>query len=105
MVVGDEDVLSLHDDIVEADLARQTEIRQEHLDDAASRIAVAASGVGFTRVPLSLARLHRRKDAVALPLRDGEPTRIALAWPRAADDEIRQEFVGVVRGRTSRSSR
>lgn len=105
VVVGDEDVLSLHEDIVEADLEGQTEIRQEHLDDAASRIAVAASGVGFARVPLSLARLHRRKDAVALPLRDGEPTRIALAWPRAADDEIRQEFVGVVRGRTSRSSR
>ena len=56
-------------------------------------------------MPLSLARLHHRKDAAARPLIDGEPTRIALAWPRAADDEVRQEFVGVVRGRTARSSR
>ena len=105
VVVGDENLLSLHEDIVEADLAGETEIPGTHLDDAAERIAVAATGVGFTRVPLSLARLHHRKDAVSLPLRDGEPTRIALAWPRAADDEIRQEFVGVVRGRTVRSSR
>jgi DNA-binding transcriptional LysR family regulator len=105
VVVGDENVLSLHEDIVETDLAGETEIPATHVDDAAERIAVAATGVGFTRVPLSLARLHHRKDAVSLPLRDGEPTRIALAWPRAADDEIRQEFVGVVRGRTARSSR
>jgi hypothetical protein len=105
VVVGDENVLSLHEDIEESDLEGETEIPESHVDDAAERIAVAATGAGYTRVPLSLARLHRRKDAVSLPLRDGEPTRIALAWPRAADDEIRQEFVGVVRGRTSRSSR
>ncbi len=105
VVVGDENVLSLHEDVVEEDLTGETEIPSAHLDDAAERIATAATGVGFTRVPLSLARLHHRKDAVAVPLRDGVPTRIALAWPRAADDEVRQEFVGVVRGRTARSSR
>jgi hypothetical protein len=105
VVVGDENVLSLHEDIAEADLEEETEIPSAHLDDAEDRIAVAATGAGYARVPLSLARLHHRRDAVALPLRDGEPTRIALAWPRAADDEIRQEFVGVVRGRTARSSR
>jgi len=76
VVVGDENVLSLHEDIVETDLAGETEIPATHVDDAAERIAVAATGVGFTRVPLSLARLHHRKDAVSLPLRDGEPTRI-----------------------------
>ena len=105
VVMGDEHVLSLLDEIGEEDLAGETEIPAEHADDAARRIAVAATGAGITRVPLSLARLHHRKDAVWRPLHDGEPTRIALAWPRAADDALRQEFVGVVRGRTARSSR
>lgn len=105
IMVGTENVLSLHDEVGEEDLVDETEIPSTHLDDAAERIAVVAAGVGFTRVPLSLARLHHRKDAVSRPLHDAEPTRIALAWPRAADDPVRQEFVGVVRGRTSRSSR
>lgn len=105
IVVSSDDVLSLLDEISAEDLEGETEIPAAHPDDAADRIAVAASGVGFTRVPLSVARLHHRKDAVARLQRDAEPTRIALAWPRAADDPLRQEFVGVVRGRTSRSSR
>lgn len=105
IVVGTENVLSLLDEISETDLSGETEIPAEHADDAADRVAVVATGIGFTRMPLSLARLHHRKDAAARPLIDGEPTRIALAWPRAADDEVRQEFVGVVRGRTARSSR
>lgn len=105
IVVGDENVLSLLDEIGEDDLAEETEIPAAHEDDAADRVAVVAAGVGYTRMPLSVARLHHRKDAVSRPLRDGTPTRIALAWPRAADDPVRQEFVGVVRGRTVRSSR
>ncbi len=105
IVVGTENVLSLLDEVGPEDLEGETEIPAAHADDAAERIAVAAAGVGFTRVPLSLARLHHRKDAVSRPLREAPPTRIALAWPRAADDPLHQEFVGVVRGRTARSSR
>ncbi|WP_114856382.1 LysR substrate-binding domain-containing protein [Brachybacterium sp. YJGR34] len=105
IVVGSDNVLSLLDEIGEDDLVGETEIPSEHPDDARGRVEVVATGVGFTRMPLSLARLHHRKDAVHRPLRDGEPTRIALVWPRAADDPLRQEFVGVVRGRTARSSR
>ena len=105
IMVSSDNELSLLDEVGEEDLVGETEIPSTHLDDAADRIAVVAAGVGFTRVPLWLARLHHRKDAVSRPLRDAEPSRIALAWPRAADDPVRQEFVGVVRGRTSRSSR
>lgn len=105
IVVGDEHVLSVLDEVREEDLVEETELPPQDADDAAARVALAATGVGYTRMPLSLARLHHRKDAVHRPLVDAEPTRIALAWPRATDDEIRQEFVGVVRGRTSRSSR
>ncbi|AXK44867.1 LysR substrate-binding domain-containing protein [Brachybacterium saurashtrense] len=105
IVVSTDNVLSLLDEVGPEDLAEEPEIPAAHADDAAERIGVVATGIGYTRVPLSLARLHHRKDAVARPLREGEPTRIALAWPRAADDPLRQEFVGVVRGRTARSSR
>lgn len=105
IVVGDENILSLLDEIGADDLAEETEIPQQHPDDAKDRVDVVATGVGYTRMPLSLARLHHRKDAVHRPALDAEPTRIALAWPRAADDDVRQLFVGVVRGRTARSSR
>lgn len=105
IVVGHEHVLSLLEEITDADLAEETEIPVQHPDDAADRVAVAATGVGYARMPLSLARLHHRKDAVHRPHLDGSPTRIALAWPRDADDDMRQEFVGAVRGRTPRSSR
>lgn len=105
IVIGTEHVLSLYEELSETELAQETEIPAEGPDDAAARVAVAASGVGYTRLPLSLARLHHRKDVVHRPLTDADPTRIGLAWPRADDDELRQEFVGAVRGRTSRSSR
>lgn len=105
IVVGTDNVLSVLEEVREADLAEETEIPAQHPDDAAERVAVVATGIGFTRLPLSLARLHHRKDAVHLPVLDAEPTRIALVWPRASDDPLRQEFVGVVRGRTARSSR
>lgn len=105
VVVGDEDVLSLLEELSETDLADSVEIPAAHLDDAADRVAVAATGAGHARMPMSLARLHHRKDAVHRPLRDGDPTTIALAWPIADDDAVRQELVGVVRGRTARSSR
>lgn len=104
-VVGEENLLSLHEELHLADLEGETEIRPEHLDDAKARVEVVATGIGFARMPMSLARLHHRKDAVHRVIVDAEPTQIALAWPRAADDAVRQEFVGTVRGRTSRSSR
>lgn len=104
-VLGSENVLSLHEELSMQDLAEETEIHQEGPDDAADRVAVVAAGVGFTRMPLSLARLHHRKDAVHRVILDAEPTRIAIAWPRESDDDLRQQFVGTVRGRTGRSSR
>src|SRR5699024_11427774 len=105
VVLRTEHVLSLFDEVGPEDLEGVPEIPAADADDAAERIAAAATGVGFTRVPLSLARLHHRKDAVSRPLREAAPTRIALAWPRTADDPLRQRCGGAVRGRTARSSR
>lgn len=104
-VVGEENVLSLLEQVTAEDLAGETALPPLDPDDAADRVVVAATGVGYAPMPLSLARLHHRKDTVQVPVADGEPTRIALAWPRAQDDEVRQAFVAVVRGRTPRSSR
>ncbi len=68
-------------------------------------VEVAASGTGAVVVPESVARLFRRKDTVAVPLDGMEPTQVALVWQRDRDDDTTQEFVGVVRGRSARSSR
>jgi DNA-binding transcriptional LysR family regulator len=68
-------------------------------------VALVAAGVGFLQLPHSLARLHARKDVVAVPISDAPETEIALAWPRDRTTELVEEFVGIVRGRTEASSR
>jgi DNA-binding transcriptional LysR family regulator len=77
--------------------------------DTAEAIATAASGAGIVIVPMSLARLHHRRDATFRPLTDGPRSSVGLAWPvDGADDETGahiQTFVGIVRGRSARSSR
>ena len=50
-------------------------------DDTEQAIATVAAGVGIVIVPMSLARLHRRKDAAYRPLRDVPVSTVALAWP------------------------
>lgn len=68
-------------------------------------IATAASGVGIVVVPMSLARLHHRKDAEYRVLADGPTSTVALAWPRERTTIDVETFVGIVRGRTANSSR
>ncbi|TWG95015.1 Transcriptional regulator [Nocardioides sp. J9] len=67
-------------------------------------IEVAASGTGIVIVPMSVARLHHRKDVVQRVV-DLPPTTVALLWLRDADSPVHQDFVGVVRGRRASSSR
>lgn len=68
-------------------------------------VATVASGVGILVVPMSLARLHHRKDADYRPLLGGRTSTVALAWPRDATTPDVETFVGIVRGRTANSSR
>jgi DNA-binding transcriptional LysR family regulator len=68
-------------------------------------ITTVAAGTGVVIVPMSVARLHHRKDVVQREVVDAPPTTVALVWLRERDDDLTQAFVGVVRGRTSRSSR
>jgi DNA-binding transcriptional LysR family regulator len=68
-------------------------------------VETVAAGTGVVIVPMSVARLHHRKDTVWRPVSDLDPTTVALVWPVETDDERAQRFVGVVRGRSDRSSR
>nr|WP_201471185.1 LysR substrate-binding domain-containing protein [Microbacterium hydrocarbonoxydans] len=68
-------------------------------------IATAATGIGVVVVPMSLARLHHRKDADHRVLADGPTSTVALAWPRGRTTPDVETFVGIVRGRTANSSR
>lgn len=68
-------------------------------------IATAASGTGIVIVPMSLARMHQRKDADYRPLLGGPSSTVAIAWPRDRTTEDVETFVGIVRGRTANSSR
>lgn len=75
------------------------------LATTADAIATAASGVGIVVVPMSLARLHQRKDAGYRPLHDGPTSSVGLAWLRERTTEDVETFIGIVRGRTANSSR
>lgn len=68
-------------------------------------VATVATGVGVVIVPMSLARLHHRKDADYRPLADGPTSTVALAWRREHTTPDVETFVGIVRGRTANSSR
>ncbi|MBO0981259.1 LysR family transcriptional regulator substrate-binding protein [Microbacterium sp. SD291] len=72
---------------------------------ASDAIETAASGAGIVIVPMSLARLHHRKDVDHRPLVDGPSSTVALAWPRERTTTDVETFVGIVRGRTANSSR
>ncbi len=68
-------------------------------------IETVAAGTGIVIMPMSVARLHQRKDVVTRVVSDLEPSTIALVWLLDRDDEVTQTFVGVTKGRTARSSR
>lgn len=73
--------------------------------DTAEAIATVAAGVGVVIVPMSLARAHQRRDVEYRVLAEGPVSTVALAWRREATTEDVETFVGIVRGRTARSSR
>lgn len=71
----------------------------------ADAVELVAAGVGVLVLPLSLARLHHRRDLVHRPLADAPRSSVVLTWPDAENTEDMEEFIGIVRGRTTNSSR
>ena len=104
VVVSRDHVVSAFDSIEIAELADE---HRWSLDEVSAKDAVeaVAGGTGVVVLPLSVARLHHRRDVVAVPVHGVEGSQVGLAWRVDRDDELTQEFVGVVRGRTARSSR
>lgn len=68
-------------------------------------ISVVAAGSGIVIVPMSVARLHHRKDVVHRLVREVAESQVGLAWRREDDDPRIEAFIGIVRGRTERSTR
>lgn len=68
-------------------------------------IELAAAGVGVVVVPMSLARLHHRKDLTYRPVAEAPESRVALSWVEDRTTDLVEEFIGIVRGRTANSSR
>jgi len=104
VMVSREHPVAAYDEIDVADLA------EEHrLPDPGTSTREAVAGVaddaGVLVVPMSVARLHHRRDVVHVPVSGVPTTTVGLAWRRDLDDDRAQTFVGVVRGRTVNSSR
>ncbi len=94
--------LAAFDDVSLADLAGETFVTDDHEATGVDRVAW---GAGVMIVPLSVARTHSRRDLIHRPVTDAEPTTIALAWLMDNPNELIEEFIGIVRGRTANSSR
>jgi len=118
VVVGLDHVVTVVEEVTSAELAGEQLVLPERsgwrptvdqLDwpsmSVAEAVEVAASGSGVAVLPMSLARLHHRRDAAHRPVTDLPPTQVGLVW--LVDHEVAevQTFIGVVRGRTARSSR
>lgn len=68
-------------------------------------IQLAATGSGYTRLPASVARMFGQKDVIVLPTDMHPGWEVGLAWRKAADSELVQDFIGVTKGRRPSSSR
>jgi DNA-binding transcriptional LysR family regulator len=107
--LADEHLLQDPDDVPEwRDVATELRDGSRHPVPAmtlAETVASVAAGAGIVIVPMSLARLHHRKDVVHVPVSGVPTTPVGLAWRRDDDDERIETFIGVVRGRTANSTR
>jgi DNA-binding transcriptional LysR family regulator len=116
--MGNEHLLTLLDEVSLADLADEQLVLPhasgwtpdaEQLDwppmTVGDAVEVVASGTGVVIVPMSVARLHHRRDVTYRVVTDLPPTTVGLAWLVDNDDPWVQRFIGIVRGRTERSSR
>lgn len=73
--------------------------------DALAAIQQVAAGIGVLVVPKSLARLHGRRDLTYRRVVDLPTTTVGLAWRIDSANDLIEDLVGIVRGRTPRSTR
>jgi hypothetical protein len=105
VVMSRENELSLHDDVPLEELDAETQLDLVACGGPRSAVEVAASGAAVVVLPMSLARLYARKDAVHRPVPGRPTTTIGIAWRVEDESADVEEFIGIVRGRTAQSSR
>ena len=118
VVVGKDHLVTVADEVTTHDLADEQLVlphefgwtpEAEQLDfppmSLREAVEVVAGGTGVLVVPMSVARMHHRRDVTFRPVTDLPTTTVGLAWLVENDDPRIQDFIGIVRGRTERSSR
>lgn len=121
VVVPRDHVVAAFDEVSVADLADETFLHpldellewpvqpgipaRDRPATTGAAIELVAAGVGVAVVPMSVARLHHRKDLVYRLLSDGPVSRIGFVWVEDRQSDLVEEFIGIVRGRTANSSR
>jgi len=107
--LADEHLLQDPDDVPEwRDLATEVTTGSRHpVPPMTLRQTVesVAADAGVVVLPMSVARLHHRRDVRAVKVTGVPVSQVGLVWLRDADDDRIETFIGVVRGRTANSSR
>jgi hypothetical protein len=97
--------ISVFEEVAFADLEQEAFLDVDALGGPEPALEVVATGAGLVILPMSVARHFNVKDTVARRLTGAPATEIALVWPVDSTDEVLEEFIGIVRGRTAQSSR
>ena len=110
VVVPVDHPVTAYDEIELAELSEEYDVLREHPDLTVQQaVETVAAGTGIVVVPMSLARLHARKDVAHRPVLGVPESPVGLAWLRDAPGEEQDPdidvFIGIIRGRTERSSR
>jgi DNA-binding transcriptional LysR family regulator len=112
-VVDQIDASDLDDEVVLVPLDDQlhwadppgTPFAGDPIPTTAAAIDLVAAGIGVLVLPQSLGRLHQRRGLTARVVRDAPGSAVGLAWVTDRYDDLVEEFIGIVRGRTATSSR
>ncbi|MBK7820031.1 MAG: hypothetical protein IPJ61_02885 [Tessaracoccus sp.] len=111
-------LIPLYDEVVVAWAAKEhpiaafaeitlADLADENVLDDHGQVSIdaAVAEVAVLRVPMSIARMHNRRDLVYRPIADAAPSPVGLAWRQDNEHPSIEDFIGVVRGRTVNSSR
>ena len=99
--VSKDHVVAAADEVSLADLADETVLTVV----TPHTIDLVSIGEAVLHVPQSIARSQSRRDFVFRPITDAPHTTVGLAWLVDNPNELIEEFIGIVRGRTANSSR
>jgi DNA-binding transcriptional LysR family regulator len=102
VVASKDSAVSAFDSLDVRDLANETVLDYAE-ETATETIELVATGVGVAIVPHAVARAASRKDVTAVPLAGLSGTSVRLTW--SVGSASVDEFIGIVRGRTTNSSR